>query len=67
MEVFTTGDVARICKVAQRTVTNWTERGQLKFYRIPGSRDRRITRPELAKFITDNGLPAEFLPAEAKE
>jgi two-component system response regulator RpaA len=67
MEVFTTGEVARICQVAQRTVINWIDRGHLKAYRIPASRDRRITRNELAKFITDNGLPAEFMPPEAKE
>ena len=38
-EVFTTGEVARICNVAPRTVSKWFDTGQLRGYRIPGSKD----------------------------
>ena len=41
-DVLTTGEVAKICKVAPRTVTKWFDSGQLRGYRIPGSKDRRI-------------------------
>ena len=41
-EVLTTGEVARICRVAPRTVSKWFDTGKLRGYRIPGSRDRRI-------------------------
>ena len=41
MKVFTTGQVAKICKVAPRTVSKWFDSGRLKGYRIPGSQDRR--------------------------
>jgi hypothetical protein len=34
--VLTTGDVAKICNVAPRTVSKWFDSGQLKGYRIPG-------------------------------
>ena len=36
MKVFTTGQVAKICKVAPRTVSKWFDSGRLKGYRIPG-------------------------------
>jgi len=41
-KVLTTGEVARICNVAPRTVSKWFDSGQLRGYRIPGSKDRRI-------------------------
>ena len=44
MKVFTTGQVAKICKVAPRTVSKWFDSGRLRGYRIPGSQDRRIPR-----------------------
>ncbi len=51
MKVFTTGQVAKICKVAPRTVSKWFDSGRLKGYRIPGSQDRRIPREYLIKFF----------------
>src|SRR5205823_90621 len=42
--IFTTGQVAKICKVAPRTVSKWFDSGRLRGYRIPGSQDRRIPR-----------------------
>ena len=50
-DVLTTGQVAEICSVAPRTVTKWFDSGQLKGYRIPGSRDRRIPTSELIRFM----------------
>ena len=49
--ILTTGDVARICSVAPRTVSKWFDTGQLKGYRIPGSKDRRIPVAALPSFV----------------
>ena len=56
-EVLTTGDVARICHVAPRTVSKWFDSGQLQGYRIPGSRDRRIPADQLRAFMRAHGIP----------
>lgn len=58
-EVLTTGEVAKICNVAPRTVSKWFDSGSLKGYRIPGSRDRRIPASELIKFMKAHGIPLE--------
>src|SRR5262245_37586211 len=58
-DVLTTGEVARICKVAPRTVTKWFDSGQLHGYRIPGSKDRRIPVNQLVRFMRQNNMPLE--------
>ncbi len=60
--VLTTGDVARICNVAPRTVSKWFDTGQMKGYRIPGSKDRRIPVAELIRFMKAHNMPAPTLP-----
>lgn len=59
--VLTTGDVAKICNVAPRTVSKWFDNGQLKGYRIPGSKDRRIPMTELVRFMKVHNMPTEAL------
>ena len=56
-EVLTTGEVARICGVAPRTVSKWFDNGQLRGFKIPGSRDRRIPRDCLVRFMKAHGIP----------
>ena len=58
-EVLTTGDVARICHVAPRTVSKWFDTGKLRGYRIPGSRDRRIPMNQLLQFMRAHGMPTK--------
>jgi excisionase family DNA binding protein len=60
--VLTTGDVARICNVAPRTVSKWFDSGQLKGYRIPGSKDRRIPVNELIRFMKAHDMPTDLVP-----
>ncbi|MEM7622104.1 MAG: response regulator [Planctomycetota bacterium] len=60
-DVLTTGEVARICNVAPRTVSKWFDSGQLKGYRIPGSKDRRIPVSELTRFMQAHGIPTDIL------
>src|SRR5262245_2147268 len=63
-KVFTTGQVAKICQVAQRTVSKWFDSGKLRGYRIPGSQDRRIPREALIRFLKENGMPMGNLEEE---
>lgn len=60
-DVLTTGDVARICSVAPRTVSKWFDTGKLRGYRIPGSRDRRIPMTQLVAFMRAHGIPLDGL------
>jgi len=59
--VFTTGEAAKICKVSQQTIIRCFDSGQLKGFRVPGSRFRRIPRNELYSFMRDNGIPTDAL------
>ena len=62
--ILTTGEVAKICNVAPRTVSKWFDSGQLKGYRIPGSKDRRIPLNELVRFMKRHNMPATILPVD---
>jgi excisionase family DNA binding protein len=59
--VYTTGEAAKICKVSQQTIIRCFDNGQLKGFRVPGSRFRRIPRDILYKFMKDNGIPTDAL------
>ncbi len=59
--VFTTGEAAKICKVSQQTIIRCFDSGQLKGFRVPGSRFRRIPREHLFAFMKDNGIPTDAL------
>ncbi len=59
--VFTTGEAAKICKVSQQTIIRCFDSGQLKGFRVPGSRFRRIPRDLLFSFMKENGIPTDAL------
>jgi len=59
--VLTTGEVAKICSVAPRTVSKWFDSGRLRGYRIPGSKDRRIPVDQLIRFMRGHGIPLNGL------
>lgn len=63
----TTGEVARICEVAPRTVAKWCDNGKLRSYRIPSNSrygDRRIEKRELFRFLQANNMPTFNLNGE---
>jgi excisionase family DNA binding protein len=64
--VLTTGEVAKICNVAPRTVSKWFDTGQLRGYRIPGSKDRRIPLDHLVRFMRAHGIPLNGLDSGRK-
>ncbi len=59
--VFTTGEAAKICKVSQQTIIRCFDSGQLKGFRVPGSRFRRIPRDSLFRFMKENSIPTDAL------
>ena len=59
--VFTTGEAAKICKVSQQTIIRCFDSGQLKGFRVPGSRFRRIPRDVLYRFMKENDIPTDAL------
>ncbi|MCC7145189.1 MAG: response regulator [Phycisphaeraceae bacterium] len=60
-DILTTGEVAKICNVAPRTVSKWFDSGQLRGYRIPGSKDRRIPLNSLIRFMKAHNIPMDGL------
>lgn len=58
MLVFTIGDVAKHCKVAPYTVKKWCDSHGLKYYRVPGSQDRRVARGRLYDFLKQHNMLA---------
>jgi excisionase family DNA binding protein len=64
-DILTTGEVAEICNVAPRTVSKWFDSGQLRGYRIPGSKDRRIPLSSLVKFMKAHNIPMNGLQSGA--
>ena len=65
--VYTTGEVAQICKVSQQTVIRCFDSGRLNGFRVPGSRFRRIPREALIQFMKDNQIPLEHLESGKKK
>lgn len=63
--IFTTGQIAKICKVAPRTVAKWFDSGRLRGFAIPGSKDRRIPREHLLRFLKEHGMPLGELATDA--
>ncbi len=60
-QVFTTGEVAEICKVSQQTIIRCFDSGKLQGFRVPGSKFRRIPRESLMEFMKDNEIPLDLL------
>lgn len=56
-QVYTTGDIARLCHVTKRTVIKWIDQGRLRGFRIPGSTHRRVAAADLAAFLKKHRLP----------
>ena len=64
--VYTTGEAAEICKLSQQTVIRCFDSGQLRGFRVPGSKFRRIPRTELMSFMKVNGIPMDSLETDYK-
>lgn len=63
-QLYSTGDVAKICGVTINTVVKWFEAGELKGKRTSATGARRITRRSLFSFLRRRGFPADAASAE---
>ena len=54
--IYTTGEAARLCQVAPRTIAKWLDAGKISGYRIPLGQERRIYRESLHRFMLANGM-----------
>ncbi|MCD4699276.1 MAG: helix-turn-helix domain-containing protein, partial [Phycisphaerae bacterium] len=62
--VFTTGEVAEICRLSQQTIIRCFDSGQLEGFRVPGSKFRRIPRDKLKKFMREHEIPLDALESD---
>ncbi len=65
-QVFTSGEVARICGVSPDTVSRWFDLGQLSGYRLGPGGDRRIPYDNLRQFMLNHGIPLDRLEEDER-
>ena len=59
--VYTTVDLAKVCKVSLRTVIRWVDEGKLTSFRTPGGH-RRVREEDLLKFLDRYQIPFSIKP-----
>ncbi len=62
-DILSTGEAARICRVAPHTVSKWVDSGRIKGYCLPGSHKLRIPVKHLIAFLRANNMPLNELDA----
>lgn len=60
-KIYTTGEVAKLLGININTVIKWFDDGKVLGFRLPGSRERRITHVALVSFMNDNGIPLDLI------
>src|SRR5262245_51304391 len=60
---FTTGQVAKMCKVSPSTVNKWFDSGRLRGFRTTGN-VRRVPRVNLIQFLQEHHMPLGILSAD---
>jgi excisionase family DNA binding protein len=63
--VYTTVDLAKVCKVSLRTVIRWVDEGKLTSFRTPGGH-RRVREADLLKFLDIYQIPFSVKPTREK-
>lgn len=62
-KMLTTGQAARMCGHAPRTICSWFDQGLFEGYRMPHSGDRRIDGNSFRAFARVNDIPITELEA----
>lgn len=62
---YTTGQVAKILKISEKTAKNYCTRGKIESIASPVTHYRKISHQSLLKFIHENGLPGSLLKDHA--
>jgi excisionase family DNA binding protein len=62
-DLFTAPQVAKLCSTDLKTIHNWVNRGEIKFFRTPG-RHLRFRRQDIVEFLDRFGypIPTGFAP-----
>ena len=60
-DVFTTTQVAKICRASRVTVNRWLNNGNLSGYKPTPNSNWRITKNELLRFMITNKIPVDLL------
>ena len=60
-KIYTTGEVAKLLGININTVIKWFDDGKIEGFRLPGSRERRITHNALLQFMNGNNIPLELI------
>ena len=55
-DLFTAPQVAKICSTDLKTIHNWVNRGEIRFFRTPG-RHLRFRRQDILEFLNKFGYP----------
>ncbi len=55
-DLFTAPQVAKICSTDLKTIHNWVNRGEIKYFRTPG-RHLRFRREDILEFLNKFGYP----------
>ncbi len=55
-DLFTAPQVAKICSTDLKTIHNWVNRGEMKYFRTPG-RHLRFRREDILEFLNRFGYP----------
>jgi excisionase family DNA binding protein len=62
------GVLHRLLRLSPRSVAKLIDRGELRGFRVPGSKHRRVLRSDLVTFMRDCRLPDAWIEeAEAAE
>ena len=62
----TPAEAARIAGLSHATIVRCFDRGMLKGYKIPGSRNRRIPIENLRRFMEAHGIPEQTKHEDTK-
>ena len=60
-DVFTAGEIAKICRTSRQTVNRWLNSGEIEGFRTTETAIWKVTRKELIKFMKKNNIPLEFI------
>lgn len=61
MKSLSTGDVAKLTRCSIQLVIRWIDSGELKAWKVPGSRFRRVEVADLRQFMLKHEVPMDLL------
>jgi len=65
-ELFTTGDVADICRISQQTVIRCFDAGKIEGFRVPGLKIPQDSAPESHQIYEGKTISRSTISSQAK-